>query len=372
MNAITTVLSDSDRLLERLRSLRAAGRVPLVIDSRWGALPDFVAQDAIFSAHLETGAAWATTTSGSSGSPRVVIRTARSWSDSFPVVSQILNTGPDEHILLPGPASSSLTLYSLAHALEGGPRPLLGLHALGSSLAQQATSMHGTPHALRLILDAGAPTNLRKVLIGGSPLDPILRARAEASGLQVTEYYGAAELSFVASDDGSGMQAFPGVQMMTRDGELWVKTPYLAMGYLGEAGPLQTRDGWATVGDRARVVDGQLSLQGRSDGAILTASATVIPEEVEAALRLVPGVQDAFVCGLPHPALGALVVAHLELAGPPPPDLWEATRHLAPSHRPRRWFVGVLPRTHSGKVARGEAERRIREGEVTRLEQRRQ
>lgn len=364
-HVITTVRSDSAQILELLRSLRAAGRVPLVTDSRWGSPHDV---DAILSAPLSADVAWATTTSGSSGTPRVVVRTATSWSDSFDAISEALQAGPEEHILLPGPPSSSLTLFSLAHALENGPRPLLGLNVLGSPMAERATCMHGTPHALRAVLDAGVPARMRIALVGGSSLDPALRTRAEASGLRVIEYYGAAELSFVAIDEGSGLQAFPGVRLDVRDGELWVRSPYIALGYLGAPGPLWMRDGWATVGDRVRISDGRLQIRGRRDGAILTASATVIPGEVENVLRTAPGVRDAFVCGIPHPVLGTLVAAHVELSGPERPDLRGLTRHLAPSHRPRRWFVGPLPRTASGKIARAEAERRLRAGEVPRCD----
>ncbi|WP_349310826.1 fatty acid--CoA ligase family protein [Microbacterium sp. MM2322] len=365
---ITPIRADSPKILEQLRAVRAAGQVPLVTDPRWDWLPDGVAGDAFLSSELPADVAWATTTSGSSGNPRVVIRTASSWADSFAAVSEMLKAGHDDHILLPGPPSSSLTLFSLAHALEDGPRPLLGLAAIGSPMAERATCMHGTPHALRAVLDAGLPANLRVALIGGSSLDFALRSRAEAAGVRVIEYYGAAELSFVATDEGSGLHAFPEVRLDVRDEELWVSSPYIAIGYLGEPGPLRLRDDWATVGDRARISDGTLQIRGRRDGAILTASATVIPEDVETTLRAAPGVRDAFVCGIPHPSLGALLSAYVELAGPDRPDLHDLTRHLAPSHRPRRWFAGPLPRTASGKIARAEAERRMLAGEVPRFD----
>ena len=135
-----------------------------VADGAWDAM---VA--AATKAELPDGTAWATLTSGSSGAPRIVLRSAESWSDSFAAVSGFLDAGHGENVALPAPPASSLTLFSLAHALSGGPRPML-------RVTPDADALHGTPQALRAVLDAGAPPRLRAALIGGSHLDPALRA----------------------------------------------------------------------------------------------------------------------------------------------------------------------------------------------------
>jgi long-chain acyl-CoA synthetase len=364
LRAVIVPLSGSaDGLLDRLREVREAGDVPLVGDDRWPRAQWDAVTEAAADADPADDIAWATLTSGSSGSPRVVLRTAASWADSFDAVSGYLDAGAHDTVLLPAPPAASLTLFSLAHALGGGPRPVLA-HAPRS----EVTSLHGTPQALRSLLDAGAPPRLRAALIGGSHLDPALRERAEAAGVRVTAYYGAAELSFVAVDEGDGLRAFPGVELSIRSGELWVRSPFVAAGYVGAPGPLRLDGEWATVGDRAELVEGRLRLLGRADDAILSASATIVPEEVEAVLRSVPGVVDAIVFGLPRAPVGALVAAFVELDGDRTGKLRDAVNaRLAPAHRPRRWFAGQLPRTASGKPARAEAARRALAGEVARL-----
>lgn len=358
---IVPVNGSPDGLLDRLREVRRAGDIPLVRDDRWPAA-QYESLVAITSdAKTPADTAWATLTSGSSGSPRVVLRSASSWADSFEIVAAYLRAGPADAVLLPAPPASSLTLFSLAHALEGGPRPVIGVDG-------DVSCLHGTPQGLRAVLDAGAPPGLRAALVGGSHLDPVLRARAEAAGIEVTAYYGAAELSFVAVDEGGGLTPFPGVEISIREGELWVRSPFVASGYAGAPGPLRRDGEWATVGDRAELVDGRLRLLGRADDAILSASATIVPEEVEAMLRTVPGVRDAVVFGLPRASVGALVAAFVELDGDPPAGLREAVRaQLAPAHRPKRWFAGQLPRTASGKPARAEAARLALAEEVPRL-----
>lgn len=350
-----------DGLLDRLQEIREAGNVPLVGDARWPAAQWEATVAAAKSAQLPEGTAWATLTSGSSGAPRIVLRSAASWADSFAAIGGFLDAGNPGTVALPAPPASSLTLFSLAHALSGGPRPQL-------CTTPDANALHGTPQALRAVLDAGAPPQLRSALIGGSHLDPALRLRAEAAGIRVTAYYGAAELSFVACDTGDGLRAFPGVDLEIRDGQLWVRSPYIASGYAGAPGPLRRDGAWATVGDRAELVDGRLRLLGRADEAILSASATIVPEEVEAALRSIPGVRDAIVFGVPRGPVGALVSALLELEDVPPTELKvQAAARLSPAHRPRRWYTGEIPRTASGKPARAEVLRLVQAGEATSL-----
>ncbi|WP_372699471.1 AMP-binding protein [Arthrobacter sp. JSM 101049] len=366
-------------LLEHLSALRAAGAVPLVGDDRWSTRQwDGIDELCAASpAPAETG--WATLTSGSSGFPRIVLRSASSWSASFERFAELVGMHDGDALALPAPPAASISLFSLAHALEGGPHPLLPSgHATSAGDFADATLFHGTPQALARLLDEEAPPRLRAALVGGSRLDPALRERAADRGIQVVSYYGAAELSVVAVDTGSGYLPFPGVDVDVRDGLLWVRSLYVANGYLshpaGHAGPgpLRTVDGWHTVGDRAELVGDRLVFGGRADGAILTASATVVPEDVESALRLVPGVGDAVVLGIPAPGIGKLVAAVIEPAtGTAWPDAAGLRRAagelLSPAHRPRRWFTTTLPRTASGKPARAEIARRLAAGEVAAL-----
>ncbi|OZD54429.1 o-succinylbenzoate--CoA ligase [Rhodococcus sp. 06-1477-1B] len=346
---IVVVDGESPDLLERIGEVRAAGRAVLIADPRWSAAQRAGVEGLASRTEVPVDIAWATLTSGSSGDPRIVLRSAASWTASFAAVSTLLDARPDDTVSLPAPPAASLTLFSLAHALEGGPRPAPGVDV-------DATLAHVTPQGLRALLDAGGRP--RCALVGGSQLDPALRARAEAAGVRVVSYYGAAELSFVAIDTGDGLRAFPGVELQIRGEQVWVRSPFVAHGYLGAAGPLERSGEWATVGDRAELRDGRLRLRGRRDGALLSASATVVPDEVETVLREIPGVRDAVVFGMPRPGIGVLVAAFVETEGDGPLDLRaDAAERLAPAHRPRRWFFGRIPRTLSGKPARAEVER---------------
>ncbi|WP_402464530.1 class I adenylate-forming enzyme family protein [Isoptericola aurantiacus] len=316
--------------------------------------------------------AWAGFSSGSTGRPRAVVRTRASWTRSFDHVSRLTGIRPGDTVLVTGPLASSLHCFAAVHALASGACAHLvpGRPATTAALAD-ADVVHLVPSRLDDVLDsldAGTPSRLRTAVVGGAALDPAQRTRAAAHGLTLVAYYGAVELSFVTIDTGTGMRPFPEVEVEvrpqpgTRLGQVWVRSPWTSQGYLADAsGPLRTQDGWCTVGDLAEVPDdaaapGPLLLRGRGDGAILTAGATVVPEDVEAALRPVPGVRDAVVVGAPHRRLGAVVVAVVEADDRPGlrAHLERVGRSsLAPAQRPRRWYrLDTLPRTADGKLAR--------------------
>lgn len=361
---------------------RVAGRIPLIGDDRWSEEYWAAVAERVAAAGPQPGRAWAALTSGTTGEPRIVLRTDDSWAASFAPVAALLGAVHDDVLALSSPPASSLSLFSIAHAADAGFTLVLpSSHTLTARDAHDATLFHGTPNGLRTLLDTGVPSRLRAALIGGAALDPALRARADAHGVRVVTYYGAAELSFVAFDDGDparpGLRAFPGVELDVRDDDvLWVRSPFVASGYLGDdadTGPLRRDGAWATVGDRARLDGGRLTLLGRADDAILTAAATVIPRDVEDVLRQLDGVRDAVVFGVPNDGVGELVSVVIEPnadARPVRSGLRAgASALLPPTHLPRRWFViDELPRTTSGKPARAELLRRVQAGEVAGLD----
>ena len=106
--------------------------------------------------------------------------------------------------------------------------------------------------------------------------------------------------------------------------------------------------------------DGDLWLVQRRTDLIVSGGENVYPAEVEKALREHTAVSQACVVGIPHPEWGQQVAALVQLK--PGRSVTEEAllafgrRHLAGYKQPRRIrFVAELPRTASGKVARGEA-----------------
>jgi acyl-CoA synthetase (AMP-forming)/AMP-acid ligase II len=278
-------------------------------------------------------------------------------------LAQLAGLSSADTVALTGPLTSTLHLFAAVHTL-----------AIGGHLTddpERATAGHAVPQRLATLLDELPRTApLRTAVVAGGALPAAIARRCLDRGIELTEYYGAAELSFVAARRVPGaLRPFPGVEVrIDSGGVLWARSPYLADGYTGVAGgPLRRDpDGFATVGDLVDLgVDGALTVRGRGDAAITSGAHTVLAEDVEATLGKLPGVGAVAVVGEPHERLGQVVVAVLEpdgsadLTGVP-----AAARDLltGPS-RPRRYLVCEhLPRTAGGKVARGQVVAMLADG----------
>jgi acyl-CoA synthetase (AMP-forming)/AMP-acid ligase II len=337
-----------------LRTVQALARV---FAAAAGGIPVVVADPASpWKPHRRTvipeGTFLIVVTSGTSGRPRPVARTAASWTTSFAPLAELAGITPDDRVLLTGPLHATLHLFGAVHTL-----------AIGAELtdrAERATAVHGVPAVLaQLLRESPASAPLRAAIVAGSALPDSVAQQATEQCIAVTEYYGAAELSFVAARRyPDQLSAFPGAEVQIRDGSLWVRSPYLALGYLDSVtGPFRRDDiGFATVGDLAEPLPDQgLRIRGRGDAALTTGGATVIAEDVESALATLPGVAAVAVVGVPHATLGQIVTAVIEAAADGDLSGLRASARavLRDQSLPRRWLLAdQLPRTPGGKIAR--------------------
>ena len=305
--------------------------------------------------------------SGSTGQPRGIVRTVESWQASVAALSGVTGITQADRVWLPGPLWSSLFLYGAFHARAVGAHLILADDDRVES--DTATALYCVPTQLPGLLqraETGGLPLVRLVVVAGDHLAAPLREQCETAGWRVVEYYGAAELSFVAWRDQAGpFRAFAGVETQVRQGVLWARSPYLARGYLTDGcsmtngrspeaeGPLQLDpQGWASVSDLAREVGGGLEVLGRGNSAVTSGGHTVVVEEVERLLRGLPGVDEVAVFGVPHPRLGQVLTA--VVVGTARDATLRSTLAGMPSPaRPRRWVhVDALPRTSGGKVRR--------------------
>jgi acyl-CoA synthetase (AMP-forming)/AMP-acid ligase II len=155
------------------------------------------------------------------------------------------------------------------------------------------------------------------------------------------------------TDEGGGARA-------TRQiGRLLVRPPSTAVGIAADR---VDDEGYIDTGDLARVDDdGFVWIEGRAGDVINRGGNKVFPEHVEEVLRLVAGVTEAAVVGVPDERLGEVPVAYVVTAfDVSDEDLVEACRaHLAPYKIPvafRR--IDALPRSEVGKVLRRELAQR--------------
>jgi acyl-CoA synthetase (AMP-forming)/AMP-acid ligase II len=208
---------------------------------------------------------------------------------------------------------------------------------------------------------------------GTSGVSPELVARIKERlpGTTTTILYGSTEAGRMAAlqdwdlarKPGSvGVPAFPGALWTDDDGEVWVRSDALMSGYLGR--PDETAaalvDGCYRSGDVGHIDDeGYLYLTGRRSELIRTGGESVAPQEVEAALRDLPGVRDVAVVGLPDERWGEIVCAVFVMdpgAGVPTVEAvrsHSAGRISAYKHPRHVHAVPAIPRTPAtGQIQR--------------------
>ena len=300
---------------------------------------------AAFAAAHDRGARLLLRTSGTTDRPRRVLRTTGSWACSFAPFSRFAELEAGGRLWVPGPRTSTMNLFALAHA-----------HAVGAVAVDgpdRATHACLTPSALSRLLAAGGARRGLRVVVAGDRLPERLRERALSDGVLIRHYYGASELSFVACGDGAdSLRPFPGVEIEIRGGTIWVRSPYLALGYDRPGGPLVIGpDGFATVGDTGELHDGRLVVAGRPD-VVVTGGATVLLADVEGVVAR-GGSGPVAVVGMPHPYLGTVLACAAEDVA----DLGAARRaahaELSAAQRPRLWcHLPRLPMTAAGTLDR--------------------
>ncbi len=200
------------------------------------------------------------------------------------------------------------------------------------------TNIAGVPSLFNVLLVRKALrdrpcTSLRHVMISGGAFGDRRLAELEAAWPSATIYlrYGITEVTAAASvlapqhrraKKGSIGCGLPGAPLAVEDeagqsvrvgdiGEIVVRGPHVALGYLGAVDPQRAfHDGAYYTGDLATIdADGFVTIVGRRKDFIKTGGHRVSPEEIEDILVQAPGVSQAAVCGVPHDVRGESLIA---------------------------------------------------------------
>ncbi len=286
--------------------------------------------------------------SGTSGLPKAFTRSSSSWRESFARSVEYFGLTGQSVTLAPGPLAASMNLYALAESIYAGSTFVALPHfstaaALTAMREHNVTRLVVVPTVLALLAGAGLRTEqpgrqLTSIVCAGSALSAgaVALAREWAPNAAIQQYYGAAELGFVAAsrippggaaasaDSGVG-SAFPGAQISIRNsqglpvangiaGAIYVRSPYVCGGYawgddglafssLAANAPWRTEGPdpsdpdageWFTVHDQGQLDGaGRLHVLGRASDLVIVAGANVYPHAVEAALTAAVGTTSA-------------------------------------------------------------------------------
>lgn len=296
-------------------------------------------------------------TSGSSGQPKRVVLAREAVLASVHASARRL--GGTGRWVLRLPSSYVAGVQVVVRSLVAGHDPVLDGWA-DDGPAPSYTSL--VPTQLHRMLDSPADVaalrDLRAVLLGGGPIDPAMRGRAEEAGIRVVATYGASETAGGCVYDGVPLD---GVALtLASDGRIRIGGPTLFECYEGD--PVLTAstlvDGWYVTSDAGRLdPDGRLEVLGRVDDVVVSGGVNVPLPAVAARLRAHPDVDQAEVLGVDDPEWGQRVVAFVVPSGGDAPSEARLRDWVSGEH-PRSWsprqlvLVPQLPLLPNGKVDR--------------------
>lgn len=300
------------------------------------------------------------TTSGSTGEPKGVVLSRDAVLASVAASARRLDaTG---RWVLSLPSSYIAGVQVIVRSLVAGHRPVV---VDGLDLASAIDDHDETPHFLSLVptqlhrlvddpVQAAAVARCHTVLLGGGPIDPGLRRRAEDLDIHVVATYGASETAGGCVYDGMPLDGV-GVTIAA-DGRVRLAGPMLFSHY--DDDPELTRrtlvDGWFLTSDVGRLdEDGRLQVLGRMDDVVISGAVNIPLSAVAARLHEHLLVDQVELLGVPDPEWGQKLVAVVVGAGTE-----EGLRDWVSEVHPRSWaprevvWVDALPLLPNGKVDR--------------------
>ncbi len=331
-------------------------------------------------------------TSGTTGQPKAVLVEHGNLAHTLRAAQEAFAFAPDDRMPCLAAFTFDIFLFELLGVfLAGGTavlfplKPTLDLARLVDEL-ESATLLHAVPALMRQVVDAvrkrGAPTNLRRLFVGGDavPSDLLADMREVFPHARTAILYGPTEAAIIASrhegDAGTGRallgRPLPGALLEIRDreghpvpigvpGEVWIGGPGVTRGYLNR--PELTAEKFTTVeggrryrtGDLARFLhDGTLEFLGRIDQQVKVRGFRIELGEIEAVLAQHAGVSQAAVLALGEGESRRLVAYVVgEGAGNQEPLRTHLAARLPDYMVPAAFvFLPELPLTAHGKVDR--------------------
>jgi O-succinylbenzoic acid--CoA ligase len=277
--------------------------------------------EAMASALQPQGFAAALFTSGSSGDPKLAVHGPNSLAAAARAANARVPFGPGDRWLLSLSPHHVGGLAILVRSIVSGAATRIGRGPgnVGDDLLRDASITHVSVVGaqLRRLLDDPRCVErmraLKAVLLGGGPAPAAWRHEAVRAGIPVYATYGMTECASQATtarataDDAADDAGTPldGVEVrLGGNDEILVRGPTVFAGYAHGAVVRDARDaeGWFATGDLGSIdARGHLHVLGRADAMFVSGGENIHPEEIENALRSVPGITQACVVAVDDP-----------------------------------------------------------------------
>lgn len=286
-------------------------------------------------------------TSGTTGTPKGVLSTQRSWIRAANNFVSAFGMTSDDYFFWPLPL-----FHCLGHALCVFATVAVGASAyipaadarsfnsLFDKEARATTIIVGAPATYHEFIAEASNSKklpslpgLRACMSAGSSATAALSAQVQAVfGVPILNNYGCTEACGAIAinkpgdsfrEDSSGT-IVPGMEVqftgpdgkvvnIGETGEVWVRSDSLMLRYFEETESPFTAEGWFRTGDMARRTANatDLNLVGRKKELINQGGENIQPDELERVLLRCAGVADVVVAGAPHNTLGETAAAFI-------------------------------------------------------------
>ena len=318
--------------------------------------------------------------SGSTGPSKVIARTGDDIAaelDRYARLPGFPRAG--ERIVLLSSMVHVLGLVGgLLHALHAGVELVLPDRVTADGIldavraGDRPTTVIGVPFHAELLAAAASPAptpSLARMIVAGELVRPAVPAAFRARyAVPLGTMYGMTELGVIATDlDGTGhpdLTPAHGHELRVDDGELHIRRPDNP--YLGAVLPDRWSDGWLHTRDAAALDPdtGRVRVLGRRDSQVSVGGLKVDLNEVEEALRELPGVRECVVV-FDNGAIRAYAELAEDATAKEVRD--QLAARVAGYKMPRRLrALPRLPRTNTGKLLRSAEALRTASEQMTR------
>lgn len=329
-------------------------------------------------------------TSGSLGSPKLVVHTHEKLVANALNVVERLSLGSNDNVSIPVPlahmyglGAAFLPSFSVGASIDLIERANL-IRYLERERSFRPSIAFLTPNLCSMLRrPRSSPCAYRQAVVAGDRLSAEGFVQAESIFRRVTALYGSTELGAISAADAnedprdrlrSAGRALPGVQLRVDPnateaakedelGELLCAHPYGFDGYVDadgdpvlEAAP--SPDGWYRTRDLVRLhPEGLVEVLGRLDHAVKRDGRLVMLAEVERALGQIDCVSGAAAIVGDETPRGRMIVAFYTTRNGMAPDstaLWRACRAVLPSYAvpDALYRLDALPLLPNGKLDR--------------------
>ena len=299
--------------------------------------------------------------SGSTGIPKVMYRTYDSWSGFFPIQNKIFAIHSATRLFLQGNLSFTGNLNSFLSILYEGGSIISSdfMHCRGwirRIRQHQADTIYMVPAKLQLMLAyiKEPLSSVRMVFTGSQILPPqaLKRIYACMPHTRLLLYYGASELNYITYADCIDPEReprnlgkpFPGVQLLIKNGLIYVDTKYHVSGI---SMPFSVEDtGYLNQ-------EGELIFQGRQQEWVNKGGFKISCAKTELALREISGISNAAALSCNDSVRGDELAVFIVLqANADQGQIRQAIRQkFSPVEMPGRiLFVDAIPLNDRGKV----------------------